>query len=129
MDAVEQKVYRAPTPEPTLPSPVVSDTELEDGEMETIPEEEGDQEEADTLESLQVQVNKYTELLQNNQEYIDWLHKRIAAQETQIANLKIVKETQHETIRILTQSITDLKAQAEQGTKGTSHVGQNLVGS
>ena len=79
MDAVEQKVYRPGTPpeaSPPLPPPVESDHEVEDGHMETVAEG-SNEDESDVELDLQTQVNRLTEINENNTTYIKWLCKQI----------------------------------------------------
>ena len=77
MEPVEQKVYRPDSPEssPPLPPGPVSDDEVQDGQMETVPE--GNEDEADEELDLQTQVNRLTEINENNTTFIKWLTKQI----------------------------------------------------
>lgn len=75
-----------------------TDVELEDQDVE-IP--------------LQDQIDRYEQVLKNNTEYIDWLHKRVKAFEDRVAKLTVLTEDQHKTIQELTQTITNLKEQMQ----------------
>jgi predicted RNase H-like nuclease (RuvC/YqgF family) len=86
---------------PSEPSPTHSaeDTDLEDQE-EVIP--------------LEQQVERCQEIIQNNTEYIEWLHKRIKSFEDQVAKLNVLTQEQNQTIQKLTQANIELAQKLEQ---------------